>query len=114
VIRVESHARLDVARLGPPWHDASPAWSGASSTPAYNTSKYGLALDLARPEAPRDRAPARRVGDVVVESFTPRVMRGWGLACDDLRQLNPGLVMMSTCLQGTDRPACRVSPATAS
>ena len=24
VVRVESHARLDVVRLGPPWHDAKP------------------------------------------------------------------------------------------
>jgi benzylsuccinate CoA-transferase BbsF subunit len=103
-IRVESHARFDVVRLGPPWHDATPGIEQSQFYASYNTSKYGLALDLSKPQA---QAIARRLAawaDVVVESFTPRVMRAWGLAYDDLRQVNPGLVMMSTCLQGQTGP----------
>jgi crotonobetainyl-CoA:carnitine CoA-transferase CaiB-like acyl-CoA transferase len=104
VIRVESHARFDVVRLGPPWHDATPGIEQSQFYASFNTSKYGLALDLSKPEA---QAIARRLAawaDVVVESFTPRVMRGWGLAYDDLRRVNPRLVMMSTCLQGQTGP----------
>ena len=104
VIRVESHARLDVVRLGPPWHDAKPGIERSQFYASYNTSKYGLALDLGKPEA---RTIARRLAawaDVVVESFTPRVMRGWGLGWEDLRAVNPRLVMMSTCLQGQTGP----------
>jgi crotonobetainyl-CoA:carnitine CoA-transferase CaiB-like acyl-CoA transferase len=104
VVRVESHARLDVVRLGPPWHDAKPGIERSQFYASYNTSKYGIALDLSRPEA---RAIARRLAvwaDVVVESFTPHVMRGWGLGWDDLRALNARLVMMSTCLQGQTGP----------
>ena len=104
VVRVESHARLDVVRLGPPWHDAKPGIEQSQFYASYNTSKYGIALDLSRPEA---RAIARRLAawaDVVVESFTPHVLRGWGLGWDDLRELNPRLVMMSTCLQGQTGP----------
>ena len=104
VVRVESHARLDVVRLGPPWHDGRPGPERSQFYASFNTSKYGIALDLARPEA---RAIARRLAawaDVVVESFTPRVMRGWGLAYEDLREVNPRLVMLSTCLQGQTGP----------
>jgi benzylsuccinate CoA-transferase BbsF subunit len=104
VIRVESHARLDVVRLGPPWHEAKPGIERSQFYASYNTSKYGLALDLTRPEA---QAIARRLAawaDVVVESFTPHVMRGWGLGWEDLRAVNPRLVMMSTCLQGQTGP----------
>ncbi len=104
VVRVESHARLDVVRLGPPWHDAKPGIERSQFYASYNTSKYGIALDLGRPEA---RAIARKLAawaDVVVESFTPRVMRDWSLAYDDLRRLNPRLVMLSTCLQGQTGP----------
>jgi crotonobetainyl-CoA:carnitine CoA-transferase CaiB-like acyl-CoA transferase len=104
VLRVESHARLDVTRLGPPWHDATPGIEQSQFYASYNTSKLGIALDLSRPEA---RALARRLAawaDVVVESFTPRVMRDWELAWDDLRALNPRLVMLSTCLQGQTGP----------
>jgi benzylsuccinate CoA-transferase BbsF subunit len=104
VIRVESHARLDVVRLGPPWHDAKPGIEQSQFYASWNTSKYGIALDLSRPEA-RDLARKLAVwADVVVESFTPRVMRGWGLAYDDLRTENPRLVMLSTCLQGQTGP----------
>ena len=104
VVRVESHARLDVVRLGPPWHDAKPGIERSQFYASYNTSKYGIALDLGRPEA---RAIARKLAawaDVVVESFTPRVMRDWSLAYDDLRRVNPRLVMLSTCLQGQTGP----------
>src|SRR5712691_6817507 len=103
-VRVESHVRLDVVRLGPPWHDAKPGIERSQFYASYNTSKYGIALDLGRPEA---RAIARRLAawaDVVVESFTPRVMREWGLAYDVLRRVNPRLVMLSTCLQGQTGP----------
>ena len=103
-IRVESHVRPDVVRLGPPWHDAKPGLEQSQFYADFNTSKLGLALDLSRPEA---QAIVRRLAawaDVVVESFTPRVLRGWGLGWDELRAVNPRLVMMSTCLQGQTGP----------
>ena len=51
VIRVESHTRYDVVRIGPPWHDAQPGIERSQFYASYNTSKYGIALDLSRPEA---------------------------------------------------------------
>src|SRR6266481_6115331 len=104
VLRVESHARYDVVRLGPPWHDGKPGIERSQFYASYNTSKLGIGLDLSKPEA---RAIARRLAawaDVVVESYTPRVMRAFGLAYEDLRAVNPHLVMLSTCLQGQTGP----------
>jgi benzylsuccinate CoA-transferase BbsF subunit len=104
VIRVESHARLDVVRLGPPWHEGKPGIERSQFYASYNTSKYGLALDLTKPEAREIALRLAAWADVVVESFTPHVLRGWKLAYDDLRRVNPGLVMLSTCLQGQTGP----------
>src|SRR5881397_1733643 len=104
VVRVESHARYDVVRLGPPWHDGKPGIERSQFYASYNTSKLGIALDLSKPEA---RAIARRLAawaEVVVESYTPHVMRAFGLAYEDLRRVNPRLVMLSTCLQGQTGP----------
>jgi crotonobetainyl-CoA:carnitine CoA-transferase CaiB-like acyl-CoA transferase len=42
--------------------------------------------------------------DVVIESFTPKTLRGWGLDYEHLRARNPGLVMLSTCMQGQTGP----------
>src|SRR6059036_1965700 len=104
VVRVESHARYDVVRLGPPWHEGKPGIERSQFYASYNTSKLGIALDLSRPEA---RDIARRLAawaDVLVESYTPHVMRAFGLAYTDLRRVNPHLVMLSTCLQGQTGP----------
>src|SRR5207247_11119137 len=48
VVRVESHARLDVVRLGPPWHDAKPGIERSHFYASYNPSSDGTALALGR------------------------------------------------------------------
>jgi crotonobetainyl-CoA:carnitine CoA-transferase CaiB-like acyl-CoA transferase len=104
VIRVESAARLDVLRLAPPWKDARPGVNSSQFFASYNTSKKGITLDLSKP-------PAREIvkklvpwADIVVESFTPKAMRNWGLDFDHLRELRPDLIMLSTCMQGQTGP----------
>ena len=42
--------------------------------------------------------------DIVVESFTPKAMRNWGLDYEHLRELKPDLIMLSTCMQGQTGP----------
>src|SRR5437773_9798368 len=60
VVRVESHARYDVVRLGPPWHEGKPGIERSQFYASYNTSKLGIALDLSRPPAADGRGPAPR------------------------------------------------------
>ena len=65
-----------------------------------NPSKLGLSLNLATPEARRIIEDLVRVSDAVVESFTPRVLEGWGLGYDDLKKIRPDLVMLSLSMAG--------------
>ncbi len=51
VIRVESAARLDVLRIGPPWKDAMPGINRSQFFASFNTSKKGITLDLSKPKA---------------------------------------------------------------
>src|SRR5260370_859020 len=104
VIRVESAARPDVLRIGPPWKDAQPGINRSQSFAGYNTSKKGITLDLSKPKA---RELAKRLvpwADIIVESFTPKAMRNWGLDYENLRELRPDLIMLSTCMQGQTGP----------
>lgn len=104
VIRVESAAKLDVLRLGPPWKDAQPGINNSQFFASYNTSKKGITLNLGKPKA---RELIRRMipwADIVVESFTPKAMRGWELDYEHLREIKPDLIMLSTCLQGQTGP----------
>jgi len=104
VIRVESAARPDVLRIGPPWKDAQPGLNRSQFFASYNTSKKGITLDLSKPKA---RELAKRMvpwADIIVESFTPKAMRNWGLDYESLRELRPDLIMLSTCMQGQTGP----------
>lgn len=104
VIRIESLARLDVLRLGPPWKDGQPGINRSQFFASFNTSKKGISLDLGKPAA---RELALRLlpwADIVVESFTPKVMRNWQMDYERLSKLKPDLIMLSTCLQGQTGP----------
>jgi len=104
VIRIESAARLDVLRLGPPWKDATPGIDNSQFFASFNTSKKGITLDLGKPRA---RELIRKMvpwADVVAESFTPKAMRKWELDYEHLRQIKSDLIMFSTCMQGQTGP----------
>ena len=105
VVRVESENRPDVLRGGTPFKDAVPGWNRSQFFGDFNTSKLGLALDMKLPEA---LALAKRLiawSDVLIESFAPGAMQRMGLDHDHIRELNPGIIMVSTCLMGQTGPA---------
>jgi crotonobetainyl-CoA:carnitine CoA-transferase CaiB-like acyl-CoA transferase len=59
-----------------------------------NLNKRSVTLDLSRT---RGRDLALRLAarcDVVIENFTPRVMEQFGLSYEDLRAVNPGIIMV--------------------
>jgi crotonobetainyl-CoA:carnitine CoA-transferase CaiB-like acyl-CoA transferase len=104
VLRVESSHRPDTLRLAPPFRDGVPGIDRSAFGAVYNTNKFGLALNLALPRA---RELARQLAawaDVVTDSMTPGSLAKLGLAYDDLRQINPRLVMYSTTQQGQTGP----------
>ena len=104
VVKVESTKSLDALRTGQPFKDGVVGPERSGNFCNVNVGKLGLTLDLAKPEG---RAVALRLAewaDVVVENFSPKAMRNWGLGFDALRERNPGLIMMSTCLSGATGP----------
>ncbi len=104
VVRVESHTRPDVLRLAPPWRDGQPGLDRSQFFASFNTSKYGITLDLGNPRAQEIAKKLVAWADVAVESFTPKAMRNWGLDYENLRQVNLNLIMLSTCQQGQTGP----------
>src|SRR5215211_472845 len=98
VVKVERPDGGDDTRAwGPPWHgDASTYYLTT------NRNKRSVALDLTDEG---DRWLARTLAlraDVLVESFRPGLMAGWGLDGDSLRaDGNPGLVSCSVTAFGT-------------
>ena len=105
VIRVESLTRFDGLRMAPPNKDAKPGLNHSQFFANFNASKLSLGLNMAHPEA---QAIAKRLclewADIIVEGFTPKQMRAWGLHYEDLSPTRPDLIMLSTCQLGQTGP----------
>ncbi len=104
VVKVESTTFIDTARGFQPFKDGTPGPETSGLFQNMNAGKLGLTLNLGKEEG---RAVARdlvRWADIVCEAFSPKAMRNWGLDYDSLREINPGLIMMSTCLFGQSGP----------
>lgn len=90
VIKVE-HPRGDPLR--------NLAWQkdGVSLWWAYlNRNKRYISLNLSKPQGASLLSELVRDADVLVESFRPGRMETWGIGYEQLRSVNPGLIMVRT------------------
>ncbi len=110
VIKIEGPARPDFTRGGAfsgllpdndPQHDP---WNRTSTYNLVNRGKKSLVVDLSRKEGREVLVDLLKVSDIIVENFTPRVMRGWGLDYPNLKKINPGIVMVSNTGYGRGGP----------
>ncbi len=104
VVRIESSSRLDICRTVGPFMDQSNDPEQSALFHGANTGKLMLTLDLTRPESKAVVFDLVRWADVVCESYSPKAMRGFGLGWETLREVNPQLIMLSTCLMGQAGP----------
>ena len=104
-VRVESSTRIDTARTLQPFIDDDPTQpEGSSMFHNMNAGKRMVTVDPANPQGRELLLDLVRWADIVTESFTPRAMRGWDLTWETLREVNPRLIMLSSCLMGQSGP----------
>lgn len=94
VIKIERLEGDPCRRLGPFMND-EPSLEGSALFAFLNTNKKGATLNLKSPFAKRTVAAIARDVDVVVENFRPGVMERLGFSYNDLKEINPRLVMTS-------------------
>lgn len=109
VVRVESESRPDNLRGVAPFKDGIRGWDRSHFFASMNSSKLGLALDLKQPAAVEVAKRLIAWADVYVESFTPGTVEALGIGYEVARALNPGIVMLSTCLMGQSGPAAKMA-----
>jgi crotonobetainyl-CoA:carnitine CoA-transferase CaiB-like acyl-CoA transferase len=91
VIKVEEPNGGDHGR------DYEPAIDGlACFFAAYNRNKKSVTLNLKAERGKQIMAGLVRWADVVVENFRPGVMARLGFSYDDMRQINPGIIVVAT------------------
>ena len=81
-----------------PFHDDEGLPDNSALYSNMNANKRGLSLDLNKPEAIEVVHDLVQWADVVLESFSPKGMRGFGLGYESLRKIKPDLVMASSCI----------------
>ncbi len=104
VVRIESPNHPDTLRLSAPFTDRIPGMNRSGYFALIDGNKYSIALNL---DNSRGVEVAKKLvgwADVVVESFKPGVMDRHGLGYEDLKRINPSIIMLSTSNQGQTGP----------
>jgi crotonobetainyl-CoA:carnitine CoA-transferase CaiB-like acyl-CoA transferase len=102
VVHVESATRIDTIRTVGPFKDNTPGPERSAWGATVNAGKLGLQLNLASPQGRDVALRLATWADVVTESFAPGTAAKLGLGYEALKAVNPGLIMISSCLNGQD------------
>jgi benzylsuccinate CoA-transferase BbsF subunit len=108
VIKIESRARLDHARV----HSltAGTLRGGIDESPVFNDLNLGkrsLTLNLRKPEARELVKRLVQKCDVVLQNMRPGVLDRMGLGYDDLKAVKPDVIMLSSSAVGATGPEHR-------
>jgi crotonobetainyl-CoA:carnitine CoA-transferase CaiB-like acyl-CoA transferase len=99
VIKVEHPRKPDGMRGHGPSVDGQGIWWKEIAR-----NKRTITLDLSRPEGAAVLRDLVRDADVLVENFRPGTLERWGLGSDELRTVNPGLVLLRVTGFGQEGP----------
>jgi crotonobetainyl-CoA:carnitine CoA-transferase CaiB-like acyl-CoA transferase len=110
VIKIEGPSRIDWWRKGSASRPSvkldhqTRLWEQSPLFNGVNRNKRGVSIDMSQPHGRELLFRLAEVSDVLVESFAPRVLPGWGCGYDAMRQRNPRLIMMSLPAIGVTGP----------
>jgi formyl-CoA transferase len=99
VIKIETPGTGDPLRKWRMLKDGTSLWWYVQSR-----NKKSITLNLKEPKA---QAIARKLieeADIVIENFKPGTMEKWGLGYEDLKKINPGIIMVRISGYGQDGP----------
>ena len=106
VIRLESCERLESYRTDSLYRNDVDGefWNRGANFYEHNRNKLGITLDLSQPQGLQVLRQLVSVSDVFAENYTPRVIKNFKLEYEDLRQIKPDIIMVSSTGYGYDGP----------
>ncbi len=104
VVRVESAKRPGTLRSAAPFPDGVAGINRSAYFASYNANKMGITVDMRHPRACELMLRLAGWAHIVTENFTPGTMEDWGLGFEELRAVNPSLVMFSASMMGRGGP----------
>lgn len=104
VVRIESHANVEMLRGAGPFPENKPSLDGSMFFGKYNANKYGASLDLNHPRGKELAWRFIKWADIVTEAFRPGTMKKWGLDYESVSKVKPDVIYLSTSLLGCNGP----------
>ena len=105
VVHVESYERPDGFRVNyPPYKDNKPGLNRSGAFAICNNNKYGVTINLKTQEGVDLAKELIQWTDIVIENFTPGTMKKLGLGYEEMKEVNPDIILLSTCNQGQTGP----------
>jgi len=105
VVHVESHERPDGFRINyPPYKDNKPGINRSGAFGICNNNKYGVTINLKTREGIELAKKLIAWADLIVENFTPGTLKKLGLGYEEMMEVNPDIILLSTCNQGQSGP----------
>ncbi|WBM39831.1 CaiB/BaiF CoA transferase family protein [Alcaligenes faecalis] len=99
VIKIESPKGGDPLRKWRLLHDGNSVWWEVQSR-----NKKSLALDLRQAECQDVVRALVKECDILIENFRPGALEEWGLGWEELKAINPGLIMLRVSGYGQTGP----------
>ena len=93
VIKIETRSRIDSMRLSPDNLDKDP-----DRDPWFHSgvrNQFSITLDMEQPKAIPVIKDLIKMSDIVIENFSPKVMKEHGLDYPALKQIKPDIIMIS-------------------
>ena len=100
VIKMESERRPDPVRLSPPFKDGIVGLDRSGRFIYPSAGLHSVTLDLSHPRGVEVAKRLVACSDVVVENFSPGVMKKIGLGYEELRKIKPDIIMVSSSIEG--------------
>lgn len=109
VIKVEGHKRTDLMRHIVVWPlpDTAPQEVPPNQGMAFNSvnmNKKSVTLDLTKPEGVQLAKRLAVMSDIVVDNLRPGSMARLGLGYEELRQMRPDIIVVSSSSRGQEGP----------
>jgi benzylsuccinate CoA-transferase BbsE subunit len=73
----------------------------------WNANKKSITLDLASPDGRRLFGALAAKSDVVIETFAPGTLSGWGIGYETMKDRNPGIILVSVTPYGQTGPCAK-------
>jgi len=104
VVRVETSLRPCVTRTSAPYKDNVPGINRSGYFNHFSANMMSLSLNMKNPRGMEVAKDLIAWADVVMENFTPGVMDKWGLGYEELKKINPQIIMVRQNGFGVDGP----------